>query len=376
MDSRIAIIGAGWAGSSAAHRIAAAGVDVEVFEKTDVVGGHSRSEVMDGVVYEPNGAHIFHTSDEEVASFVQRFGLTRPYAHTVATEVFLSDSDEESTTMSWPPQVDELKELPIWDQISEELNMLPTKPAGDDFETYVISMMGPTLYRLFVREYTFKQWGIHPSELSSNVAPKRVELRTDGYKRLFRDRWEFFAATGVNDVIEKILESVPVTVNVELTVADLPALARSFDAVIITAPLDVFLCRPNQLAWRGVRIQSRLIQMSNSTETVTKGYVINHPSRRVPYTRTIETKHATGQQINATVVSEEYPGAPERHYPVPTPEGLHEETNNQLKQEIRARSPIPVYFCGRLANYQYINQDMAIRQGFDIADEILAEVAR
>ena len=117
-----------------------------------------------------------------------------------------------------------------------------------------------------------------------------------------------------------------------------------------------------------------MIEVEHETDTVTRGYVINHPSRKVPYTRTIETKHATGQRIAATVVSEEYPGSTDRHYPFPTPEALHERTNRKLKDEIRALSPIPVYFCGRLANYQYINQDEAIRQGFDVADEALQEL--
>ena len=376
MEPRIAVIGAGWAGVSAAHRLDAAGIATEVFEKTDGVGGHSRSELMDGVVYEPNGAHIFHSSDEEVASFVQHFGLTRPYAHTVSTEVFLSDSDDESTLMSWPPQIDELKKLPIWGQIANELDQLASEPVGDDFETYVISMMGPTLYDLFIREYTIKQWGVQPSELSSSLAPKRVELRSDGYRRLFRDRWEFFAAEGINDVVARALGSVPVAFETEMSVTNLEHLAGSFEAVIVTAPLDVFLGRPNELAWRGVTLQSHLIHVDGPSDTMTRGYVINHPSQRVPYTRTIETKHATGQQIEATVVSEEYPGSPGRHYPIPTPERRHERTNEKLKQEVQANSPIPVYFCGRLANYQYINQDQAIRQGFDTADRVLAEVTR
>ncbi len=66
MEPRIGIIGAGWAGVSTAHRLAEAGVAAEVFEKTDVVGGHSRSEIMKGVAYEPNDAHIFRTSDEKL----------------------------------------------------------------------------------------------------------------------------------------------------------------------------------------------------------------------------------------------------------------------------------------------------------------------
>jgi UDP-galactopyranose mutase len=369
--TRIAIVGAGWAGASAAHRLSTAGVDVEIFEKAHVTGGHSRAEVLGDVVYEPNGAHIFHTSDAEIASFVQSHGLTRPFQHAVSTEVYLPDSGDESVLLSWPPQVDELKELSIWTQVSRELDLLPQHAQGEDFESYVVSMMGPTLYDLFIREYTIKQWGVDPTQLSSRFAPKRVELRTDGYRRLFRDKWEFFDPNGVNAVIERVIDGIQLHVDTEVSIDDLES---TFDGVVVTAPLDTFARRPGELEWRGISMQSELIPVDAPLGTVTKGYVINHPSARVPYTRTVETKHATGQNINATVVSEEYPGAPHRHYPVSTTDGRYERLNKKLQHEIEASTGLPLYFCGRLANYLYINQDEAIRQGFDTAERILTGV--
>ena len=153
-------------------------------------------EQLNGVLYEPNGAHIFHTSDEIVATYVQRFGLSRPYEHRVLTEVYLREDDDKPRLFSWPPQVDELKELADWPVIERELAGLPANPSGEDFETYVVSLMGRHLYELFIEGYTRKQWGREPSELSSRIAPRRVDLRDDGYTRLFRDRWEFFQPEG------------------------------------------------------------------------------------------------------------------------------------------------------------------------------------
>lgn len=118
-------------------------------------------------------------------------------------------------------------------------------------------------------------------------------------------------------------------------------------------------------------MKSRHVSVPEVDGTATSGYVINHPSLRVPYTRTIETKHASGQRIKATIVSEEYPGSPERHYPVTTPNRRFERQNERLKDELRERSAVPIFFCGRLANYRYINQDEAIREGFTIAKEVL-----
>ena len=75
---RIAVVGAGWTGAVAGRLLTDAGFAVEVMEKTGVVGGHSRAETMNGVVYEPNGAHIFHTSNAAVNKFVNAHGLNRP----------------------------------------------------------------------------------------------------------------------------------------------------------------------------------------------------------------------------------------------------------------------------------------------------------
>jgi UDP-galactopyranose mutase len=371
----VAIIGAGWAGCVTARVLHDRGVEVHVFERTSVIGGHSRAEKLNGVVFEPNGPHIFHTSNRRVAEFVQAAGMTRPYQHKVLTEVFLDGDDDEPRLLSWPPQVDELAELPIWNRIEKELGQLPETPSCQDLESYCESLMGPTLYRLFVRDYSIKQWGRHPSGLSSRFAPGRLDLRRDGNRRLFRDTWEFFPPEGSQQVIESVLRQVPVSVGCELSIADLPELERRYDVVVITAALDDFVGRPDELQWRGVRIVSRYLPTDDPSGTRTPAYVVNRPSLRRPYTRTVETKHASGQLAPGTVVSEEYPGAPARHYPVFTVDGRNERRNAELQEEIRSCMQMRVYFCGRLANYAYINQDQAIKQAFDCAERILADAA-
>ena len=373
--TRVAVVGAGWAGAVTARLLHDAGLEVEVFEKASVTGGHSRAERLHGVVYEPNGAHIFHTSDQRVRDFVAAHGLSRPYEHVVVTEAYLDPDDEEAVLLSWPPQISELKALPIWPVVERELAQLPARPRGANFEELVLSMMGPTLYRIFVRDYTVKQWGCDPTELSTSFAPKRVELRDDGYRRLFRDRWEFFPAEGVNSVIESVLAPLAVSVDTEIVLADVERLAADFDRLVVTAALDDFVGRPGTLAWRGIEMRSRFIATDSPAETVTAAYVVNRPSARVPYTRTVETKHASGQQVAGTVVSEELPGSPARHYPVHTVEGINEAANLALQAEIAAACPIPVVFAGRLATYRYINQDQAIADAMAAADGILADLA-
>ena len=377
MRRRIGIVGAGWTGAVAGRLLTEAGFAAEVMEKTGVMGGHSRAETMNGVVYEPNGAHIFHTSNAAVNQFVNAHGLTRPYDHKVLTEVYLSpdDDDEDARLLSWPPQVDELMDLPVWPTVERELAALPDQPTGDNFEDFVASMMGRTLYDLFIRDYTAKQWGRPATELSARFAPKRVELRRDGHRGLFRDRWQYFPPNGINEVIESVLSTVAVTLNTEVTVDDADQLSQDYAAVIITAALDDFARRPGELEWRGIEMRSHYFPVDDPGGVVTPAYVTNRPSARVPYTRTVETKHATGQQIEATVVSEEMPGVPRRHYPVLTTDGVNERRNAELADEIAARFSIPVYFAGRLATYRYINQDEAIADAMAVADRVAKDLS-
>ncbi|MFD0339970.1 UDP-galactopyranose mutase [Streptomyces sp. NPDC127117] len=367
----VAVVGAGWSGVTAARVLHDAGCRVHLFEQDVVVGGHSRAGNINGVLTEPEGPHIFHTSDRGVLDFVRRFGMTGESAHKGLTEVFLDDADEEPYLLSWPPQVDELKNLPIWSKVEKELSALPKHPATQNLETYCISIMGKTLYELFIEGYTTKQWDKHPAELSSEFAPRRLELRTDGYRRLFRDTWEFFPPGGAQVVMENIAASIPATFGASITVDDLEDLEKDYQVLILTAPLDVFLGRPNELEWRGIRTVSRYIPLDDPNGTVTPGYIVNQPSLRRPYTRTVESKHISGQSQLGTVVSEEYPGAPARHYPVPTVGMRHERRNLELQQEIQNRTGMEVHFCGRLANYTYINQDEAVAQAFACAQLVL-----
>lgn len=367
----VLIVGAGWTGATVARVLHDAGASVEVVESAAVVGGHARCEVLNGVVYEPNGAHIFHTSNPVVAEWVQRFGMVRPYEHRVLTEIYLRPDDDDSRLLAWPPQLDQLRELPDWPRIAAELDELPDQPAGDDFESWTVSLMGRSLYELFIEGYTRKQWGCEPSELSSSFAPKRVDLRSDGYTRLFRDTWEFFPEQGASSVIERVLQPIPVTCGTAVTIEDLEERRRDFDAVVITAPLDDLLGRSGALEWRGIHMISRYVPTAGEQDTVTPAYVVNRPSPRVPYTRTVETKHATGQQVTGTVVSEEHPGAPARHYPLPTVDRRYERANEQFADEVRKRlEPLPVHLCGRLATYAYIDQDRAIELAFECAEEV------
>ena len=55
--TRVAVIGAGWAGATAALMLARAGINVTVFEANNVAGGRARVVEKSGHMFD-NGQHL------------------------------------------------------------------------------------------------------------------------------------------------------------------------------------------------------------------------------------------------------------------------------------------------------------------------------
>ncbi len=367
----VLIVGSGWAGISASYMLQNEGFRTTILEQKNVIGGHSRSEIYNGVIYEPNGPHIFHTSNKEVNNFVTSFGMKRKFTHKVKSRIYPESLKGDSILVSWPPQVKEMEQFSEWKKIKKELNNLPKNIDKSNFETYAVSIMGSTLYELFIYGYTKKQWGIEPSELSSNFAPKRIDLRTDENEALFNDRWEYYHPEGSGKIIENIASKLNIEKNVYVDINNIHEVSKNYDKVIITAALDDFLNNSKKLEWRGIKNEIEYFDDLKEDECITEAYQINHPSLNEDYTRTIETKHASAQKITASIVQKEFSYPDIRHYPVYRSKSDPQIHNNKLKNLIIDEIGDKVLFSGRLANYIYINQDEAILDGFNTARKIL-----
>lgn len=366
MTRLVRIVGAGLAGATVGYLLERHGVGVEVIEADPTWGGQLRTASAAGHLFEPAGAHIFHTRDEEVWNLVSSLVPMLAYRHIVRTEVF-------GRVLSWPPQLAELRELAQWPAIERELASRPAAPRQDNFEIWCIDLMGETLYREFIEGYTRKQWGRDPRELAAVWAPKRIELRDDGFQYLFRDPHQGWPDGGYLRLIDALLGRVGVHMGRPVDVADWDELCRGADAVVITAALDEFFgAAIGPLPWRGVRLESRYFPAE--THVLPCG-VLNTPGLGSAYTRAIETKWMSGHTGPGTVVSYEYPGATARHYPVDDVAGANRELQGKYETML-AQLPGPARFAaGRLATYTYIDMDQAIRQGMNVARKLLSKIS-
>jgi UDP-galactopyranose mutase len=247
-----------------------------------------------------------------------------------------------------------------------------------NFEEWCLELMGPILYERFIQPYTEKQWGRPARELSAQWAPRRVSVRWDNDPYLFPDPFQGWPAGpgGYTDLIDGLLDSdlIEVRTGVDVTLESLDAHVRDSgaDLVVLTCPLDVFAGeRFGRLEWRGIDVRNVHVP---HMEYAQGAMVVNYPGREYPFIRIHETKHASGQQCEGTVLGFEFTGAPTRYYPIELPH--NRDLNTRYQNHIRGEvGPERVFFAGRLANYVYIDMDDCMRQALDASQEVLGALA-
>src|SRR4051794_12984065 len=101
--------------------------------------------------------------------------------------------------------------------------------------------------------------------------------------------------------------------------------------------------------------------------------VVNYPGAEFPFIRIHETKHASGQKCQGTVLGFEFTGAPTRYYPIETDRNrsLNDRYQDYLREAIGSQR---TFFAGRLANYLYIVMDDCMRQALDATQEVLSSL--
>ena len=347
------IVGAGFAGSVLAERLAAErGDSVLLIDRRPHVGGNAYDRLdAAGVLIHQYGPHIFHTNSEQIFDYLSRFTRWRPYEHRVLAKV-------DGMLVPIPINLDTVNKLYGLNLTSEQLEgwLAARAEPVDEIRTsedVVVSKVGRELYEKFFRGYTRKQWGVDPSQLDKSVTA-RVPTRTNQDDRYFGDAFQAMPAEGFTRMFERMLDHPNITKRLGVDYADLKdeGLARR---IIFTGPVDEFFGhRFGKLPYRSLRFDHRTLGQEQFQPVA----VVNYPMSE-DYTRITEYKHLTGQKHPKTSITYEYPQAEgDAYYPIPRPE------NAELykRYEALAMSMPDVWFVGRLATYRYYNMDQVVGQ--------------
>jgi UDP-galactopyranose mutase len=351
----VLVVGAGFAGSVMAERIAAgSGRSVLVIDQRDHVGGNAFDHRdAAGILVHKYGPHIFHTNSRDILDYLSRFTRWRPYEHRVLAYVdgLMVPMPINRTTLN------QLYGLDLLDEAAAEAYLATVAVDVPEIRTSrdtVVAQVGEDLYAKFFEGYTRKQWGVDPSALDKSVAA-RVPARTNTDDRYFTDTFQCMPAQGYTAMFEAMLDEPRITVMTGLGFADLPE-DITWDHMVWTGPIDEYFGhRLGKLPYRSLRFEHETLPVEQAQPVA----VVNYPDYAVPYTRITEYKHLTGQVAPVTSITREYPadeGDP--YYPMPMPEAQA----MFRRYDALARAQRDVTFVGRLATYRYYNMDQIVGQ--------------
>ncbi len=357
------VVGAGFAGSVLAERLASqSGHRVLVVDKRTHIGGNAYDfHNADGVLIHQYGPHIFHTNSEKVLAYLTQFTQWRPYEHRVLTSV-------DGKLVPMPINLEtintlydlELDAAGMEAFMRARAELLPQVVTSED---HVVSKVGRELYEKFFRNYTRKQWGLDPSQLDAAVAA-RIPFRLDADDRYFTDEYQVMPLEGYTRMFERMLDHPLITVR---TGVDYKDIARSYPNVkiIYTGPVDEFFdFRYGPLPYRSLEFRHE----THDQAIFQPAAVVNYPNEH-DYTRVTEFKYLTGQKHRKTSIVYEYPRAEgDPYYPIPRPENA---ALYARYKELADRT-VDVHFCGRLANYKYLNMDQVVGQALATYKRIAA----
>jgi UDP-galactopyranose mutase len=349
------VVGAGFAGSVMAERLAAAsGKRVLVIDRRPHIAGNAFDHLDDaGILIHRYGPHIFHTNSADVFDYLSRFTEWRPYEHRVLAQV-----GEKRVPMPINrTTLNELYDLSLETDEEAEAFLASRAEPVETIRTsadVVISKVGRELYETFFQCYTRKQWGMDPSELDKSVTA-RVPTRTNTDDRYFTDTFQAMPADGYTKMFEAMLDHPNIDLMLGVDFAEVPEQV-SFDKLIFTGPIDEYFdYKYGKLPYRSLQFRHETLDQEWFQQVGT----VNYPAESYPYTRISEYKHLTGQVAPNTSVTYEYPSAEgDPYYPIPRPE------NQALfkRYEALAIGTPDVIFVGRLATYRYYNMDQVVGQ--------------
>ena len=368
------IAGAGLFGAVFAHEMHKQGRKVLVVEKRDHIAGNIYTEKVMGINVHRYGAHIFHTSDEEVWNYVNQYGRFNHYVNSPVAvyrdELYNLPFNMNTFSRMWNIKTPkEAKEI-IAKQTGEFAGITP-----QNLEEQALQLAGRDVYEKLIKGYTEKQWGRDCKDLPAFII-RRLPLRFTYDNNYFNDRFQGIPEGGYTQIVEKLLEDIPVLTGVSLQEYQTANAARtadeqdSWDRLLYTGMIDEYYhYRLGTLEYRSLRFETEELPEEDNYQG---NAVVNYTEREVPYTRIIEHKHFEFQTGEGTVITREYPATwkkgDEPYYPI------NDEKNGALYAQYAelAKKEANVLFGGRLGQYKYYDMDKVIRSALDMVKEELA----
>ena len=356
------IVGAGLYGAVFARQAMDRGYKVLVVERRDHIGGNIYTENLENIHVHRYGAHIFHTNDDAVWEYVQRFARFNRFTNAPVAnykgELYSLPFNMYTFNKMWGVTTPQQAMAEIQRQRQAAGITQP-----QNLEEQAISLVGTDIYEKLVKGYTEKQWGRDCKDLPAFII-RRLPVRFTFDNNYFNAKYQGIPVGGYTAMVEKMFAGAQIRLNTDYLAnkQELDALAKK---VIYTGPIDAYFgFRLGPLEYRSVRFETEILDTDNFQGNA----VVNYTDRETPFTRIIEHKWFDPAEQTKTVISREYssewkPGD-EPYYPV------NDEKNAALLQQYQAMAAEEEYviFGGRLGQYRYYDMDQVIAEALRTAE--------
>ena len=379
MTADLVVVGSGLFGLTIAEQAATElGLKVALLDRRSHIGGnaYSEKEKQTGIEVHRYGAHLFHTSNERVWEYVNRFTEFTNYVHRVYTR-------HNGIVYPMPINLGTINQFFNAAYSPAEAKALIAEQAGElagtdpqNLNDKGISLIGRPLYEAFIKHYTAKQWQTPPEELPASII-SRLPVRYNYDNRYFNDKYEGLPVDGYAAWLERMAAHPNIEVHLNTDFFE-PGHQYSREnvlgqiPVVYTGPVDrYFDYAEGDLSWRTIDLEEEVLPI----EDFQGCSVMNYPDADVPFTRIHEFRHFHPERDytkDATVIMREYSRfankGDEPYYPVNT----SVDREKLLAYRDLAKGENNVLFGGRLGTYKYLDMHMAIASALTKVDEAVA----
>ena len=361
------IVGAGISGAAMARVLTDGGKSCLVIDRRRHIAGNVYSEKVDGIEVHRYGPHIFHTDNEKVWAFINRFASFNHFIYSPVAnyrrELYNLPFNMNTFHALWGVNTPAEAQAIIEKQ---------RKEAGIDeprnLEEQAIALVGKDIYEKLIKGYTEKQWGRKCKDLPAFII-RRLPVRFTFDNNYFNHPHQGIPVDGYTEMVQNMLEGVDLRLNTDFLQTQ-EALEKEAEKIIYTGPIDEYFgyCF-GALEYRSLRFETEELDVPNFQGAAG----MNYTDAETPFTRIIEHKHFTFGQGDPekTVITREYPVSwkkgDEPYYPV------NDVENSALYEKYRAKAEEEknVLFAGRLGTYRYYDMDKALAAAISMAEEEL-----
>lgn len=327
---KINIIGCGLSGITSANILKSQGHDVEIFDVRSHIGGNCYDEDIEGIKVHKYGLHCFHTNDDQVWNFLNRY--TKFNNHNLRVR-----ANTKYGTINIP--YSKLTEQQIGKKLTDK-----------------------EIHDLIFINYSERHWGIAWNKLPKSIS-SRVPTRRESFDdRYSLDKYQGIPENGYTDMMNNMLNGIKVNLGVSRNEYK----KLKCDKMIYTGkPDDFFDLKFGKLPYRSLKFKHFKTKRTDLFSFDSGAQINECEDKNIKYNRTVDNSVFLNQQEDHTILTRDYPEEHnETNEPIyPKNFGEGQEIYNKYKNAILSEKN--VIFLGRLATYQYMDMWVTIKQAIN-----------